>query len=478
MSVFKSVLAILLLAANIAVAQDRPDENALFGESEKRSPAGENATETETSKEAFASGDVVENPLQIGGIFYQQMVISSYQDVRFKNTPLFFPLQVDGYMDARPNDRLRAFIRSRLLYDVTRDPFSNSTSKSSVVSIPTVQTHLLGTTTPLPNNPQMVIDQAWLKFDMNRNLFVTVGKQHLRWGPSHTWNPTDFLHTQQRDPLQPIDPRLGRTMVKFELPWEKTESNFYAVMLLDNPIPASTLGQMGGAFRAETLLDNTAVGAEMIARGGLKPAYGADISTPLGPFDAYAEAAFVFGATHYQISSDVIPGQDIASLYTASSMTGPAVQASGGLNYTFAWKENRAATFGLEYFHNQLGYDSATAYPVLIFLEQYRPFYVSEKYASLYITAEGPDAGQRTSYTFSTLSNLSDASFISRLDFSLRALTYLSFGSFVAVHYGTQGGEFNFSLNTPDLKYQGTSIPSMNIPSQVFDLGISLRMSL
>ena len=217
----------------------------------------------------------------------------------------------------------------------------------------------------------------------------------------------------------------------------------------------------------------------MVARGGKRPVYGADASMSLGPFDAYFEAALLGEAPspQYQVQP-LTAGADISNLAVATPNSGPLLQVSGGLNQSFGWKENRQATIGVEYFYNQAGYADASVYPALIFFGQYQPFYTGRHYAALYATAEGPDAEKRTSYTFSTLSNLSDRSLISRLDFSWRVLTYLTFEAYGDAHYGTSGGEFNFSLTTPALAYQGNSIAAIAVPATVFDLGLGLRMSL
>jgi len=469
---------------------ERPNEDSLFGGTSP-APAPEGVTQSAATPEQrdsqeltpsqpgpddFATGAVADNALQIGGVLYQRMVISSQTGVSASDTPFSLPLQFDAFMDARPNDRVRAYVDGRLMYDSTRDAYSNSTHGSNG-ALPSLGSF---TASPsLPNNPQTVLDQAWLKFDLERTVFLTMGKQHVKWGASRYWNPTDFLNSQKRDPLLPYDLRLGTTMLKVDVPWETKKANFSALALFDDPQPSSTLGQVGGAFRAEAVLWDAEVGLDAVMRDGRTPVYGADISGPLGPLDAYAEAACYSEAAGpvYQILASPTAGADLSSLVTSSIPLGPQVQASAGLDYSFAWKENRQADLGAEYFFNQTGYTDPRVYPALIFYGQYQPLYLGRQYAAVYLTAEGPDEAKNTSYTFSTLGNLSDGSVLSRVDFSWTMLTYLVFQCYVDGHYGAPNGEFDFSLDTPPLTYLSNIVPAAHLPAPICDFGASLRLA-
>ena len=492
-----TVLVLLLALSGAARAGDRPNEDSMFGapaastataaaaQAEERSRDEANELTPGRSRDAFASGEAANDALSIGGTFYQRWIVSKPEGTSAKNTPESMPLQFDAYMDARPNDRVRGYVQERILYDPTLDQYGNptkgaglgnlqySSNSGAPSSLPT------GTTSQAASNPMAVLDQAWLKFDLGHDVFVTAGKQHVKWGVSRFWNPTDFLSSQRRDPLLPYDLRLGDTMVKLALPLEKYGANLYAITLLDNPAPASTVGQLGEAVRVEKLVGNAEIGVEALGRGSAPPTFGADVSAPAGPFDLYAEAALFGGSTgpRYQLTGAPAAGEEISSLYTASNPRGPFVQASGGAKYDFPWMENRQATAGAEYFFNQLGYSKGSIYPVLIFTGNYQPFYTGRHYGALYLTAEGPDQFKHTSYTFSTLGNLSDGSFISRVDFSWRFLTYLTFEAYADEHYGTKGGEFNFELHTPALTNQGAAVPPINVPTTLYDLGMGLRLS-
>jgi hypothetical protein len=228
----------------------------------------------------------------------------------------------------------------------------------------------------------------------------------------------------------------------------------------------------------------------------------------VGPFDVYAEASYrerpdtpIYalnlppGLSTAQVApylaallqngqslppniQNAIQGVDLSRLFQGSTPAGNYVQVSGGFNYQFPWKENRQAIVGGEYFYNSLGYDNSLYYPALIFNGAFVPFYTGQHYGAIYATAEGPDELKHTAYTFSNLANLSDLSFISRVDFSWRALTYLTFEAYGDVHYGNRGGEFRFSLNTPAFIYNGVPIPPLLIRPTLFDVGVGLRIAI
>jgi len=444
----------------------RPSEDDFFG----------NSPTVAAKPDAFVRGDTVADPLQMGGTYYQQWNAQFQDGGSLGSTPWSAPLQLDVFLDARPNDRLRLFVNSRLLYDPTKDPNGNPTQGSSSSL---VQSELSGGTTTAASNPQVVLDQAWLKFDMDRAIFITAGKQQVKWGTGHIWNPTDFLNAQRRDPLQPFDQRLGSSMIKAQMPLDAHQSNLYALALFDNPEAASIAQQEGGAFRAETVFLNAEMGAEAVTRAGMNPAYGADLSAPLGPLDAYAEAALLSGpgnATFERTSAPAATGAPLASLYKSQGLPGPALQASAGLVYDFAWRDNRQATLGAEYFYNELGVENRGLYPILMFTGHYQAFYAAKHYAALYLSAEGPDEGKHTSYTLTNLANVSDGSYESRLDFSWLVLENLTFGAYAAGHYGNQGGEMDFSLHTPALSNNGRPIPATDVADVPVEGGLSLRM--
>jgi hypothetical protein len=79
------------------------------------------------------------------------------------------------------------------------------------------------------------------------------------------------------------------------------------------------------------------------------------------------------------------------------------------------------------------------------------------------------------------LGNVSDRSFVARLDHSLLALTYLRVETFVAGSFGTRGGEFRlgFDVDRSDLTGDPADTgPFLSFPPPVLQAGVALRITL
>jgi len=473
------------------------------------------------AEDKFKSGEAVEDPLQIGGQFYLRYFANPADDQAFKDVRFSSPTLLDVYMDARPSERIRGYARFRVSYDPTLDPNAGSSlSGLSVLGATQSSQTGSGNSTDLSSgsapttfgtarttaNPNFLLDQLWLKFDVGQTLFITAGRQHVRWTVARFWQPGDFLSPAQRDPLAIFDQRLGANLLKVHLPIEKLGWNFYAVGLLDNFGPGNALGKLGGGLRGEFVLGNTEVGASAVFQAGRTPRYAVDVSSELGPLDVYAEAAlrpsadrrtvrFVEGAESRAFKFDLATALNgLQPLpYETYRETGPVLQATGGLSWSWAYRENDTLALGAEYFYNQMGYDDPNLFAASLLTGTYVPFYAGRHYAGAFLVFLGPGSLDNGTLTFSTLGNLSDRSFLSRVDFIYRALSFLQLESFVAYHYGNLG-EFHFGLDlpaqpnlpqplpgfTPDQARAWGSIRTNGLRSgaPLIDVGVGARISL
>jgi hypothetical protein len=156
-------------------------------------------------------------------------------------------------------------------------------------------------------------------------------------------------------------------------------------------------------------------------------------------------------------------------------------------------------TFGAEYFYDDSGYNGPQIYPVLlgvaglapdptvlgttnpVFGQQnpFTPFYLGRHYAAAYVSLPNPGSWNNTTFTLTVLGDLSDKSFVTRLDHSVLVNTYLRIETFVAGHFGAKEGEFRLGFNVPPQQIvPGIFTPPLLIPPVILDAGISLRVSL
>jgi hypothetical protein len=355
----------------------------------------------------------------------------------------------------------------------------------------------------------------WIRFDIASRVFVTAGKQHVRWGTGRFWQPTDYLHLLKRNPLDVFDSRPGTSMLKLHVPWEEKGWNFYAFAVDEDPnLASNTLRQLAGAARAEIVIAGAEIGLDTFLKRDQKPRFGVDVSTGIWDFDLYLDAAIRSGQDFQVVqkvdapqaicepTAAVPPGtvsNDIGSGYHVTNLSGVTTQIVGGMNWSHKYNDNDMYTLGAEYFYNQPGYSDTSLYPGLLFNDTGLPifnfFYTGKHYGALYATFPAPYSWNYTTFTLSTLANLSDASFISRLDYSVTILTHLSVEAFVGVHYGSRNGEFRLGVDVPaqytaardpkgnpilnaDGMTNCTFTPAFSRDPSILDLGLALRLKI
>jgi hypothetical protein len=458
--------------ASRAGADDRGD--ALLGEG-----AGQGATGL-ISRER-------EDWLKVGGLAYLRALTTWGRGQAPADWAFYDPLLLDVYLDARPNDRVRAFALGRLIQ--TPSAGGSSAGLAGVVA-PRLVSAL----------NQATLDQLWINFDVARTVFVTAGRQHVKWGTGRFWNPTDYLHPVRRDPLSQFDARSGATMVKAHLPWEKRGWNFYGIALLEDlsgglqpdgtVTTVSTLGQVGWGGRAEVVLGNLELAVDGLAQQGHQPRFGVDGSFPLGELDLRFEVALRQGRDLPRWEE--VPGAtgpDVFDRYRVKEFQGLTPAAVVGAEWTWKYSDQDTLTLGAEYAYDASGYGSADIYPYLLAFPvlpstpdqrpAFTPFYLARQYLGLYAVLPAPGSWNDTTFTLSALASLTDGSGVIRLDHSVMVNTYLRIETFAAGHVGHQWGEFRFG-GTIGADAGGPGLPPVpiTVPVPVLDLGVALRVSL
>ncbi len=494
-------------------AQDRPSEEQLFGAPAQPGPAPATQPTPPATTEPSPRPEEAElfggsgspnalppppegvipreklDPLQVGGQLYLRLMTAWQKDVKPADWYLASPNLVDVYLDTRPNDRVRGFILGRMSYDPTLG--STGTSLLEAVAVPGVPA------TP-GENPRGVLDQLWVNFDVGRRVFVTAGKQHVKWGVGKFWNPTDYLHPVKRDPLAVFDARTGTSLVKVHVPWEARGWNLYGIAMLDDVAggsqAASRLGRIAGGGRLEAVLGTAELGLDALLQDGHRPRFGVDLSAGIWELDLYAEAALRHGVDTPRWREVDPAATSVLDRYRQVDPRGFTPQVVAGGSWTRKYSDEDTFTLGAEYFFDDSGYRSASIYPVLLAVptagralgddalaaqQPFTPFYLGRHYAGVFALLPRPGSWNDTTFTLSVLGNLSDRSFVARLDHSVLALTYLRVETFVAGHFGHEGGELRLGFDVPpQLIGGGLYTPRFTLAAPVLEAGVALRVSL
>lgn len=462
-----------------------------------------------------------ENPLQIGGQIYLRTQGTALQGAYPDRWSLNAPSLLDAYFDARPNPRVRAFILGRMSYNPTAAPSGAAETTANGLPVGSQGAFAGGsptgfTTFSAARGPTSVLDQMWIRFDIAQRVFVTAGKQHVRWGTGRFWQPTDYLHLLRRNPLDVFDARQGTSMLKLHLPWEQRAWNFYAFGVFEDPnLATNNLRRLAGAARAEIVIGSAEIGLDAFVKRDQKPRFGIDFSAGVWDFDIYADVGIRYGEDFRTVeeipvadrldqgmcaidannpTSPTVPIDALSTHYRLQPLSGIKTQAVGGINWQRKYNDNDMFLIGAEYFYNQPGIADPNLYPGLLFntsnTQMLNFFYIGRHYAALFMSLPAPYSWNYTTFTLSTLSNLSDMSFVSRVDYSVTLLTHLTLEAFFGVHYGTRGGEFRAGFDIPRQTTSTTvdtpmgpmemclPIQAQNYSPILLDLGVALRMKI
>jgi hypothetical protein len=486
-----ALATLLALAPSMARADDpAPDsrDDAIFGPAEPpdapAEPAG--ATEGDASRDDAMFGDAPAEPttvepsgpsladrvaaaadkLTLGGRLYLRLDWYTTDGDAPARYTLQSPNLLDVYLDARPNDRIRAFVSGRLRYD-----FTVRQEVATTEGEPTPDSALFAPRKGLEAD----LDQLWLKFDIAHRAFITLGRQPIRWGPNRFWNPTDFLNSSFRDPLAVFDERLGVSLLKVHIPIESLGWNLYAIADFTG---ANRPDRIGGALRAELLLGPAEVALSFADRKAEPTRLGVSVSFPLGLLDINAEFAALHGVRAKRYTGRLTLDPNAFEVPVATDQSDEWLfRATAGVELGLSYGDNDAVYFGAEYFFNELGYDSENLYPWLALQGEFTPLYLGRHYLGVYALLSAPGRLDDMTFIASSINNLSDRSGLVRLDYRVRILTHLDFNAYASVHYG-QPGEFHFSLDVPAVPGVDGLDNGLRIPAPLVDIGVGFIVSI
>jgi hypothetical protein len=420
-------------------------EDDMFGGSSEATPP--------SSGPAAGLMDQEQAALAVGGQLFLRLNASYREGDSLGDVPLSSPSLADVFADVRPTDRIRGFAQARFTYDFTIQPGETSLTGQQQEQF------------------QILLDQMWVKFDLGRVAFVTAGRQRIRWGTGRFWNPTDFINQDIRNSVDFFDQRLGVNLLKVHFPFEALGWNLYLLGAFDG---VDVLNDTGIGARAEFLFGETELALSTLVKKDAPLRLGIDASSGIWIFDVRAEGTLQRGLVQKRFKGDLDFEQGIVP-EEVDTDDDWFFQGVFGADATFKYTDQDNLIVGAEYFYNQTGYSSAELYPFLALNGAFIPLYLGQHYLAGYVVASGPFNYNDTNLTLSTIANLSDGSVLSRFDVQQVLLTYLTVNAFVSGHWGNVG-ELKLGLDVPPIP---VVLPNgINVPTQIVDVGVAVRVSL
>lgn len=404
-----------------------------------------------TSFDPMAALAAAEAAYSVGGRMLLNVVYTLPEQTLPWLAPWQAPSFVELYADARPSERVRAFVQGRVDYDFTLDPTARDLIGNPLAPV------------------DLRLDQLWVAFDLFHVAFFTVGRQRIRWGAGRIWNPTDFLNQERRDALDVVDRRLGVDLLKVDLPIAALGMSNYVIASVRDAFAPATAGL---ALRSELAFSSTELSLSAAFRLDEPVRLGFDFSSGLWVFDVRAELAAQYGSqkTYYRGRYDPFRGLKPAPYQRDNELLLSGVV---GISADVPYWIQRDVTIGVEYFYNGGGYRDTNLYPWLIAHNAFEPLYVGEHYAGAYLSMPSPFGLDDLSLTFNTIGNLSDLSFLSRLDVRYTFLTFLQLGLHTTYHYGAIG-ELHLGLDAPPDPDVRALKEGLRFPPSLLDVGLSL----
>ena len=392
--------------------------------------AAEFPADMKNQQSRISTKDVEESrrdPLAIGGKAKSSLI--QFQFENHENDFMFNPSRLELYLDARRKGDVRFLTRGSFTYDPTINEdainmVSGHKEKKSTGNL----------------------DEMKLMFNAKKKVFFTIGKQKIRWGSAHFFNPTDFVNSTNRDPLSRDDERSGVSLIKMHMPIGS--SNLYVIDKMDD---AQKLDHTALAGRFEFAFKSAELAVSALTQKEKPSRYGVDLSMAVFDFDFYVESAIKTSADKIKYGPDYSPDapensfasyQDKGSQPVATTTTGFAYDYKYGLNHTL--------TLVAEYFNNPEGYGSKEEYRYPLLARSYEAFRLGQNYAMVVLYLPKPLTLGTLDLSMTHLANLTDQSFLSRLTARSSALEDLIMEFNVTRYHGESQGEFRLSTMVMD----------------------------
>lgn len=320
------------------------------------------------------------------------------------------------YLDSRPRDDTRAYLRFSLVAPSTRSSARQGLGAAGSSGAQGVD-----------SNPTLIqLLELWGKWQPSGSpVFWTLGRQPIRWGPSQFWNPTDFMSPETRDPLAIYDDRSGVDALRLNIPFESQNAALILVTSL-MPRPASqqdtplSLQASSGTQARDLQFAARAEWSQGAMESALTLAWsdrgptrtGISMTAGLGPFDVTLEGACTARTTRTFFERR--SGAGDAGVQAARRDQTCLPQGVGGLSWQPGFGDADSLTLGAEYFWNGLGHETPDLELVAALAGQATPLAIGQQYVAAYGLLPAPGSWDDTSFQVQWITNLTDASSLVR----------------------------------------------------------------
>jgi len=224
-------------------------------------PGASEGLDLEKGITALEKEESESNRLLIGGTLDMRMKSISPLDSKSGNSSFSNPNQLYLYLDSKQKEDIRFFAKGVYTYTPTADDVFVKKNVTDLMELK-------------------------LQFNAQKKIFFTVGRQKIKWGSGRFYNPSDFLNSTVRNPLEVEDKRLGLNLIKMHLPVDRT--NLYFIGGYDD---ADKVKKTVQAARIEQSLNDGEVAVTVMTKDKRKTQMAFDGSKAVGPIDLYLEGA-------------------------------------------------------------------------------------------------------------------------------------------------------------------------------------------
>ena len=256
------------------------------------------------------------------------------------------------------------------------------------------------------------VRELFFDFNINRAVYVRIGKQYLKWGRNFFWNPSDLINVEKQDFLDPDKNLEGTRGVKIHIPFG-TKYNIYAFANLEE---VGSFEDVAWSGKFEFLVGNTEMAFSGWYQKGFEPVFGYDFSTRLFRMDIQGEISISHGENQDSLLRVTDDAGNVS--YTTTRIEDKWIpKVSIGFTKTFdLFDINDRVFIRGEFYYNHAGYsynvfeDQQSLLP-LLGSGLYEPNHVSKYYATLF-TGIQRFIVTEASLNINVISNLTDESSI------------------------------------------------------------------